>query len=87
MPRDVKNALGLRKARRKDEQRLTRLLMGYQIAYLILPMSGCRVPKRWHDCFSSRPSLSVISLARHALDLYLKPGHRKVWRCHIWPAL
>jgi hypothetical protein len=87
MFRDFKSILGLRKARLKDEERLTRLLLGYQIAYLILSLIGFQVPKRWHRYFSSRPSLSVIWLALHALELCLKPRHHKVWRRHMWPAL
>ena len=87
MFRDLKSTLGLRKAHLKDEERLTRLLLGYQIAYLILSLIGFRVPKRWHNYFSSRPSLSVIWFGLHALQLCLKPRHRKVWRRHIWPAL
>jgi hypothetical protein len=87
MFRDLKSTLGLRKAHLKDEERLTRLLLGYQIAYLILSLIGFRVPKRWHHYFSSRPSLSVIWLGLHALELCLKRRHRKVWRRHIWPAL
>jgi hypothetical protein len=87
MFRDLKSTLGLRKAHLKDEDRLTRLLLGYQIAYLILSLIGFQVPRRWHDYFSSRPSLSVIWLALRALELCLKPRHHKVWRRHIWPAL
>jgi hypothetical protein len=52
-----------------------------------LSLIGCQVPKRWHSYFSSRPSLSVIWSALHALELCLKPRHRKVWRRHVWPAL
>jgi transposase len=63
MFRDLKNTLGLRKAHLKDENRLNRLLLGYQIAYLILSLVGFHVPKRWHQYFFSRPSLSVIWLA------------------------
>jgi hypothetical protein len=87
MFRDLKSTLGLRKAHLKDENRLNRLLLGYQIAYLILSLVGFHVPKRWNRYFSSRPSLSIIWLALRALELCLKPRHRKVWRRHICPAL
>jgi hypothetical protein len=87
MFRDLKSTLGLRQAHLKDEDRLTRLLLGYQIAYLLLSLIGFQVPKRWHKYFSSRPSLSIIWMALRTLDLCLKPRHRKVWRRHIWPAL
>jgi hypothetical protein len=87
MFRDLKSLLGLRRANLNDEDRLARLLLGYQIAYLILSLVGFQVPRRWHDYFSSRPDLSIIWVALQALELCLKPRHQKVWRRHIWPAL
>lgn len=86
MFRDLKRTLGLRRTHLKDEERLARLLLGYELAYLILPFIGFQVPKRWHKYFSSRPSLSVIWLALHALELCLKPRHCMAWRRHVWPA-
>lgn len=45
---DVRVAVSHR-AQLKDEERLTRLLLGYQIAYLILSLIGFRIPKLWHN--------------------------------------
>ncbi|MFL7793618.1 MAG: hypothetical protein AB8I69_15860 [Anaerolineae bacterium] len=87
MFRDLKSTLGLRRAHLKDEERLTRLLLGYQIAYLIFSLIDLQVPKRWHSYFSCRPGLSIVWLALQTLHLCLKPRYRKVWQRHIWPAL
>jgi transposase len=43
---DLKNTLGLRKAHLKGDNRLNRLLLGYQIAHLILSLVGFHIPKR-----------------------------------------
>ena len=87
MFRDLKSTLGLRQAYLKDEARLARLLLGYQIAYLILSLIGLHVPRRWQQYLSSRPRLSLIWLALQSLHLLNMPRHSKVWRRHIWPAL
>jgi len=87
MFRDFKSSLGLRRARLKDENRLTRLLLGFQIAYLILALVGLHIPRRWQQYLCSRPTLSLISLALHASELFELPRHAKVWHRHIWPAL
>ena len=87
MFRDLKSTLGLRRARLKDEGRLTRLLLGYQIAYLILSLVGLHTPRRWQRYCCSRSRLSFIYLALQALELAKLPRHAKVWRRHIWPAL
>lgn len=87
MFRDLKSTLGLRKARVKDEDRLARLLLGYQLAYLILAIIGLHVPRRWHKYLSSRPNVSLIWAALEVQDLLRKPRHRKVWYHSIWPAL
>ncbi len=87
MFRDLKSTLGLRQAQLKDEERLARLLLGYQIAYLILCLVGLQIPKRWQHYLASRARLSYPWLALNAL-LHLRKGrHRKVWRRRIWPAL
>lgn len=87
MFRDVKSRLGLRQARVKDEERLARLLLGYQIAYLILCLVGLHLLKRWQRYLASRPRLSFTWLALEALQRLIHPRHRKVWRRHVWPAL
>jgi hypothetical protein len=45
----------LRKACLQDENRLARLLLGYQIAYLILSLITRHTSKRWQSSLSSRP--------------------------------
>ncbi len=87
MFRDLKSTLGLRQARLKDENRLARLLLGYQLAYLILSLIGLHAPKRWQRYLSSRPRLSILRLGLQTLALLQNPRHRKVWQRHIWPAL
>ena len=87
MFRDFKSRLGLRRALLKDEHRLSRLLLAYQLAYLILCLIGLHTPIRWQAYFSSRNRLSFVWLALAALELFAKPRHRKVWRHHVWPAL
>jgi hypothetical protein len=87
MFRDLKSRLGLRRAFLRDEHRLCRLLLGFQIAYLILCIIGLHTPKRWQAYLSSRDRLSFVWLALGALDLFRRPRHRKVWRRHVWPAL
>ena len=87
MFRDLKSSLGLQRARPKDESRLTRLLLGFQIAYLILSLVGLHVPRRWQQRLCSRPKLSFIPLALQASELFELPRHAKVWHRRIWPAL
>jgi hypothetical protein len=87
MFRDFKSTLGLRQAHLADENRLKRLLLGYQVAYMILSLIGFHVPRRWHHYFSSRRRLSTIWLALQSLPRFRKPRHRKVWRRRIWPKL
>lgn len=87
MFRDMKSLLGLRKANVKDENRLARLLVGYQIAYFILFVIGFNTPRRWQNRLASRPRLSIVWVALEALPLFDKARHRKVWRRHIWPTL
>jgi hypothetical protein len=87
MFRDFKSRLGLRQADLKDEQRLARLLLGFQIAYLILCLVGLHTPDRWQKYFCSRSASSFIWLALHALQSLDHPSHAKVWQRHIWPAL
>ena len=88
MFRDFKSRLGLRQAHLKDEQRLARLLLGYQVAYLILALIGLHTPKRWQSYLSSRRRAGLAWLALNALDLIKrKSRHRKVWHNRIWPVL
>jgi hypothetical protein len=87
MFRDFKSLLGLRQVRLKDEQRLTRLLLGYQMAYFILSVIGFNVPKRWHHKLASRNRLSTIWVALEALPLLARRRYRRTWSHHIWPAL
>ncbi len=87
MFRDLKSRLGLRQAFLKDEFRLTRLLLGYLIANLILFLIGLHTPNRWQAYLSSRNRVSFIWFALGALNLFTRPRHRKVWRRHVWPAL
>jgi hypothetical protein len=87
MFRDFKSRLGLRRAFLKDEHRLSRLLLAYQIAYVVLCLIGLHTPKRWHAYLSSRDRLSFVCLPLGALDLFAQPRHRKVWHRHVWPAL
>ena len=87
MFRDFKSRLGLHQANLKDEHRLARLLLGFQIAYLILCLVGLHTPGRWQKYFSSRSASSFIWLALHALQFLNHPRHAKVWHRRIWPAL
>ena len=88
MFRDFKSRLGLRKSHLQDEKRLNRLLLGYQIAYLILALVALNTPKRWQAYLSSRPRAGLAWLALEVLALLRrKRRHRKVWRNRIWPAL
>jgi hypothetical protein len=88
MFRDLKSRLGLGRARLKDEHRLTRLLLGYLIAYLILCLIGLKAPSRWHDYLASRGRASFVWLAQAVIEFLLqRPRHRKVWRRRIWPIL
>ena len=87
MFRDLKSTLGLKKVQLKDEKRLARLLLGYQIAYLILFVIGFKTPRRWQRYLCSRDRLSLIWLATRVISLAARPRHRKVWKRRIWPAL
>lgn len=88
MFRDFKSRLGLRRARLKDEKRLTRLLLGYLIAYLILCLIGLKAPARWHAYLTSRGRASFVWLAQAVIEFLLnRPRHRKVWTRRIWPVL
>jgi hypothetical protein len=87
MFRDFKSHLGLDHVQLEDEQRLARLLLGFQIAYLILCLIGLHTPERWQKYFSSRSRSSFIWLALHALKFLDHPRHAKVWNRHIWPVL
>lgn len=87
MFRDLKSLLGLRQARLKDENRLARLLLGYQIAYFILFVIGFHVPRRWHQKLASRDRLSTVWVALEAISLLTRPRYHATWRRHIWPAL
>jgi hypothetical protein len=87
MFRDMKSRLGLRQAAVTHEQRLYRLLLGYQLAHFILWLVGLRVPKRWQRHFSSRDRLCQVWLALKALPRFRKRRHRKVWDRHVWPTL
>lgn len=87
MFRDLKSRLGLAQAHLKDEDRLARLLLGFQIAYLILALVGLHLPKRWQDYLASRQRLSFIQLGHWALQWLLTPAHQKVWQRHVRPAL
>jgi hypothetical protein len=87
MFRDLKSRLGLSRAHLKDEERLARLLLGFQIAYLILALIGLHLPKRWQAYLSSRDRLSFIQLGLWALDWLNVPIHQKVWRRLVLPAL
>ncbi len=87
MFRDMKSRLGLRQAAVTHEDRLHRLLLGYQLAHFILWLVGLRVPKRWQRYFSSRDRLSHVWLALKALPRFRERRHRKVWERHVWPTL
>jgi len=62
MFRDLKSRLGLTQAHLKDEERLARLLLGFQIAYLILALIGSHLPQRWQTYLASRDRLSYVQL-------------------------
>ena len=87
MFRDLKSRLGLTQARLKDEARLARLLLGFQIAYLILAIIGLHLPKRWQAYLASRDRLSFVQLSLWAIEWLFTPDHRKVWQRHVLPAL
>ena len=87
MFRDLKSRLGLTRAHLKDEERLARLLLGFQIAYLILALIGLHLPKRWQAYLASRDRLSFVQLGLWALDWLFLPMHKKVWNRWVVPAL
>lgn len=87
MFRDLKSRLGLTRAHLKDEERLARLLLGFQIAYLILALIGLHLPKRWQAYLASRDRLSFVQLGLWALDWLFLPMHKKVWSRWVVPAL
>ena len=87
MFRDFKSLLGLRRARLKDEKRLARLLLGYQVAYFILSVIGFNVPRRWHQKLASRNRLSTVWVALEAMPLLARRRYQGTWRRRIWPAL
>ena len=87
MFRDLKSRLGLKQAHLKDEERLARLLLGFQIAYLILALIGLHVPDRWQAYLASRDRLSFVQLGLWALAWLVMPMHQKVWNRRIVPAL
>jgi hypothetical protein len=68
----MKSLLSLRQAWLKDENRLFRLLIGYQVAYFTLSVIGANIPRRWYGKLSSRPSLSTVWVALHALPRFQK---------------
>ena len=63
----LKSLLALSRARLKHEQRLARLLLGYQFDYFILSVIGYTVPRRWQQQLSSRDRLSTGWLALEAI--------------------
>jgi len=87
MFRDLKSRLGLKRAHLKDEDRLARLILGFQIAYLILALIGLHLPKRWQAYLASRDRLSFVQLGLWALEWLNVPRHHKVWRRLVRPAL
>lgn len=87
MFRDLKSRLGLSQAHLMHEERLARLLLGFQIAYLILALIGLHLPKRWQAYLACRNRLSFIQLGLWALDWLNVPIHQKVWRRFVLPAL
>jgi hypothetical protein len=87
MFRDLKSRLGLNQVRLKDEERLARLLLGFQIAYLILALIGLHLPERWQAYLASRDRLSFIQLSLWALEWLMVPMHQKVWNRWVIPAL
>ena len=86
MFRDLKSRLGLTRAHLKQEERLARLLLGFQIAYLILALIGLHLPKRWQAYLASRDRLSFVQLALWSLEWLYVPRHHKVWRRFVLPA-
>ena len=86
MFRDLKTHLGLTQAHLKHEDRLARLLLGFQIAYLILALIGLHLPSRWQTYLASRNRLSFPQLALWALIWLRIPVHRKVWQHSVFPA-
>lgn len=87
MFRDLKSRLGLTQAHLKDEERLARLLLGFQIAYLILALIGLHLPERWQAYLASRDRLSFVQLGLWALQWLDIPAHQKVWHRFVLPAL
>jgi IS4 transposase len=87
MFRELKSRLGLTQAHLKDEERLARLLLGFQNAYLILALIGLHVPKRWQAYLASRERLSFFQLGLWALEWLNVPSHQKVWRRFVLPSL
>ena len=87
MFRDLKSRLGLTQAHLKDEERLARLLLGFQIAYLILALIGLHLPKRWQAYLASRDRLSFVQLGLWAIEWLFTSTHQKVWQRHVLPAL
>lgn len=87
MFRDLKSTLGLRKAAVRTTRRLERLLLGYQLAYLLLYLIGAHLPSRWQSYMCSKHNTSPVWRAIHALPLLFIPRYRKTWFNRIWPTL
>lgn len=86
MFRDLKSRLGLTRVHLKDEERLARLLLGFQITYLILALIGLHLPKRWQAYLASRDRLGFVQLGLWALEWLHVPIHHKAWRRFVLPA-
>ena len=87
MFRDLKSTLGLRKASVHSTRRLERLLLGYQLAYLLLYLIGAPLPSRWQNYVCSKPNTSIVWLAIHALHHFPTRRYRRTWANRIWPLL
>ncbi len=85
MFRDLKSHLGLTRAHLKNEERLAHMLLGFQIAYLILVLIGLQLPKRWQDYLASRQRLSFFQFGLWALEWLVTPVHHKVWQRYVLP--
>ena len=76
MFRDLKSHLGLRKAAVKSSRRLERLLLGYQLAYMLLYLTGAHLSRRWQNYVCSKPNASPVWMALQAIPLLLAPRHQ-----------
>ena len=63
------------------------LLLGIQIAHLILALIGLHIPKRWQAYLASQNRLCFFQLGLWVLEWLNIRMHQNLWREFILPSL